>query len=106
MNDQPPNATRPARNETLSKEISGTSGGQNYPELLRDLTIEEIAILQFAHRWAPFGGAKPGDVLVEFGITRSEFYARVDKLLARTDIRTPRAAARDTTDPGNATTTS
>jgi hypothetical protein len=39
----------------------------------------DTAILEFARRWMPFGGPRPEDVLVEFGMTT----ARYDEHLAR-----------------------
>lgn len=50
------------------------------------MTEDELAMLGFAVRWAPFGG---GDELIlpEFGIYPHVFYRRLQRLLARnTDL--------------------
>ncbi|KXF55181.1 hypothetical protein AXA44_38930 [Rhodococcus sp. SC4] len=38
-------------------------------------------MLKLARVWAPYGGASENDIFVEFGISRSEFYRRVDEIL-------------------------
>ncbi|WP_083853121.1 DUF3263 domain-containing protein [Rhodococcus sp. DK17] len=37
-------------------------------------------ILEFARRWAPFGGPRAADILVEFGMTPSRFAERLEEL--------------------------
>lgn len=37
-------------------------------------------LLEFAHRWEPFGGPSTGDILVNFGMTPSRFSARLKEL--------------------------
>ncbi len=34
-------------------------------------------MLELARRWAPYGGVETGQALVEFGLDRPQFYARV-----------------------------
>ncbi|MFD4351605.1 hypothetical protein ACFWPX_03560 [Nocardia sp. NPDC058518] len=43
-------------------------------------------IIEFAISWAPFGGASPGDLLVNFGVDRGRFMALVQE-----GLRTRRA---------------
>ncbi|NKY42573.1 hypothetical protein [Nocardia cerradoensis] len=44
-------------------------------------------MIEFAIRWAPFGGANPGDLLVTFGIDRRRFMTLIEEGLwfRRTD---------------------
>ena len=42
----------------------------------------EQALLDFADRWAPFGGPVDGDIFVEFGISRRQYHQRISELLA------------------------
>lgn len=46
------------------------------------MTKDELATLDFAIKWAPFGG---GDdhILTEFGVTPAVFYCRLQRLLAQ-----------------------
>jgi hypothetical protein len=39
------------------------------------------AVLAFARVWAPYGGPSPEDIFVEFGISRTSFYRRVQSRL-------------------------
>lgn len=46
-------------------------------------TPEELALLELARRWAPYGGVEEDEVFIKFGITRSQFYKRVGTLHSR-----------------------
>lgn len=45
------------------------------------LSREEIWILEYAIRWAPFGGAPPGELLIDFGVARLRFMEMVHAAL-------------------------
>lgn len=45
------------------------------------MTSEEQAMLELARVWAPYGGARPGDILVEFGMSPARFYANISRIL-------------------------
>ncbi len=49
-------------------------------------------MIEFAIRWAPFGGADPGDLLVAFGVGRTRFVEMFKEGLRsrRTDDREAR----------------
>lgn len=47
------------------------SGPEGTPSLLGS------QMLELARRWAPYGGVETGQALVEFGLDRPQFYARV-----------------------------
>ncbi|EME15373.1 DUF3263 domain-containing protein [Rhodococcus triatomae] len=51
------------------------------------LDREDRHLLDFACRWLPFGGARSGDVLVEFGLTPAGYRARVAGLLSNPEIQ-------------------
>nr|WP_257792492.1 DUF3263 domain-containing protein [Rhodococcus oxybenzonivorans] len=53
----------------------------------RRYDAEEQAMLELARIWAPYGGARPGDILVEFGMSPATFYARVTRILRTIAIR-------------------
>lgn len=38
-------------------------------------------MLEHARRWAPFGGGEDGDILISFGLEKSEFYKRISGLI-------------------------
>ena len=77
---------RTPRELLVSMDPIDTASCERNAGPLKSFASEELAMLEFARRWAPFGGVKPGDVLVEFGITRPQFYARVEKLLVRARV--------------------
>ena len=43
----------------------------------------ERAMLQFAYRWAPYGGGLPSEIFVEFGMPAQEYFDRVRKIVDR-----------------------
>ena len=45
------------------------------------MNTEEQAMLELARIWAPYGGARPGDILVEFGMSPARFYANITRIL-------------------------
>lgn len=45
------------------------------------MNAEEQAMLELARIWAPYGGARPGDILVEFGMSPARFYANIARIL-------------------------
>ncbi|WP_179274797.1 MULTISPECIES: DUF3263 domain-containing protein [unclassified Rhodococcus (in: high G+C Gram-positive bacteria)] len=47
------------------------------------LSVEELRMLELARRWAPFGGADTTDIYVEFGLSRTQFYDRIQQILER-----------------------
>lgn len=58
-------------------------------------------MLKFALRWQPYGGGDPGDILVEFGLTEKDYFARLSNLLAihalATGLEPPTLAAMQAT---------
>ncbi|RRQ25292.1 hypothetical protein DK926_24250 [Rhodococcus sp. Eu-32] len=42
---------------------------------------EDDRIIDFALRWLPYGGGPAEDIVVGFGISPREFFARLDTLL-------------------------
>lgn len=55
--------------------------------LPRNLDREDRAVLLFALRWLPFGGAPQDEVFVEFGMTACQFTERVADLIRRHSAR-------------------
>ena len=51
------------------------------------MNSEEAAMLELARIWAPYGGAQPGDILVEFGISPATFYGRIIRILRTIALR-------------------
>ena len=51
------------------------------------MTSEEQAMLEFARIWAPYGGARPGDILVEFGMSPARYYQNVTRILRTIAVR-------------------
>ncbi|MGW5150001.1 DUF3263 domain-containing protein [Rhodococcus koreensis] len=45
------------------------------------MNAEEQAMLELARIWAPYGGARPADILVEFGMSPARFYANITRIL-------------------------
>lgn len=45
------------------------------------MNTEEQAMLELARSWAPYGGARPGDILVQFGMSPAGFYANITRIL-------------------------
>ncbi|WP_371828566.1 DUF3263 domain-containing protein [Rhodococcoides fascians] len=41
------------------------------------LSSEERHMLEHARRWAPYGGVRSSDVLVDYGMSKDEFYTAV-----------------------------
>jgi hypothetical protein len=57
------------------------------------LSREQTRMLEFASRWAPFGGGTAGDILVEFGLSEQVFYTRVSALVNARPVATGLDAA-------------
>lgn len=51
--------------------------------MLNGFSRDELAMLELARRWAPYGGVHPHDVLVEFGLTKPEFDLQLRRLLTK-----------------------
>ncbi|ABG99110.1 hypothetical protein RHA1_ro08063 (plasmid) [Rhodococcus jostii RHA1] len=49
---------------------------------LQVLTSDECWIVDFAIRWAPFGGSGPGELMVNHGVTRDRFIVLLQAALA------------------------
>ncbi|MBA4024995.1 MAG: hypothetical protein C0482_21775 [Gordonia sp.] len=58
------------------------------------LTAEAVRMLDFARRWAPFGGGDAEDIFTSFGISSQRFFLRVQQLLAEHPSAVPNPAAR------------
>lgn len=50
-------------------------------------TREDDLLIQFFRRWAPFGGGPAEDIMVTFGITRSDYVQRLYTLACGSHIR-------------------
>ena len=50
--------------------------------------VFDSSMLEFARRWLPFGGPRAGDILVEFGMTITQYELRLLVLIDSTDSRT------------------
>ncbi|WP_146100712.1 hypothetical protein [Nocardia nova] len=82
----PPGREQPAR----YYDSSWVRSARSQLEFLasrRTIDTETVPMVEFAIRWAPFGGASPGDLLVTFGIDRRRFMTLIEKGLCirRTD---------------------
>ncbi|MGU3437462.1 hypothetical protein ACNHUS_31185 [Actinomycetes bacterium M1A6_2h] len=42
---------------------------------------DDAALIDFGQRWYPFGGGAAESIFVEFGLSSSEFFSRLQKLL-------------------------
>ncbi|WKN60838.1 hypothetical protein HJ581_0045100 [Rhodococcus opacus] len=49
----------------------GVSRERKHPD------VESQRLIEFAHMWAPYGGASEEEILVRFGMTRSRFIERL-----------------------------
>ncbi|ANS32527.1 hypothetical protein R1CP_39720 (plasmid) [Rhodococcus opacus] len=49
---------------------------------LKVLTSDECWTIEFAIRWAPFGGSGPGELMVNHGVTRDRFIELLQTALA------------------------
>ncbi len=47
----------------------------------RSIDADMRSVMAFAIRWAPFGGASPGDLLVAFGVDRRRFLQLLEEAL-------------------------
>ena len=56
---------------------------QRNDHMLNGFSRDELAMLELARRWAPYGGVHPHDVLVEFGLTKPEFDLQLRPLLTK-----------------------
>ncbi|MEV6059938.1 hypothetical protein AB0L62_08025 [Nocardia asteroides] len=45
----------------------------DYLSTVRSIDLDAVAVIEFAIRWAPFGGASAGDLLVAFGVGPQRF---------------------------------
>ncbi|MFD8249618.1 hypothetical protein [Nocardia sp. NPDC059691] len=52
-----------------------------YLETVKSVDADAKFVIEFAIRWAPFGGASAGDLLVAFGATRLRFLQLVREAL-------------------------
>jgi hypothetical protein len=50
------------------------------------MNADEQAMLELARIWAPYGGARPGDILVKFGMSPATFYANITRILGTSAI--------------------
>lgn len=63
---------------------------------VQGLSSDDIRILEFARRWYPYGGGEAEDIMVDFGVSASEFYSRVEYLLlANRSERIGKSVARE-----------
>jgi len=46
-----------------------------------DTPTEVVHMLDFARRWAPFGGGEPEDIFVEFGLPADTYFERLRNFL-------------------------
>ncbi|MFI2478584.1 DUF3263 domain-containing protein [Nocardia xishanensis] len=51
-------------------------------------TVEDEQNLEYARRWLPYGGGRPEDTLVEFGLTPCGYIARLAAILDSPAART------------------
>ncbi|RYF61821.1 MAG: DUF3263 domain-containing protein [Comamonadaceae bacterium] len=45
------------------------------------MSTEDQALLGYARIWAPYGGPRRGDILVEFGMSPAHFYTHLRRIL-------------------------
>lgn len=60
-----------------------------------DLPAEAVRMLDFARRWAPFGGADAEDIFMGFGISSRRFFLRIQRLITQHPAAVPNPAVRD-----------
>ena len=70
----------------LQRAIGGSNRGDgkastNVGTQLRTMGGESWLMVDFALRWWPFGGPRPDDIWVEFGISMLTFAQRIDEFL-------------------------
>lgn len=54
-----------------------SDGGPDHLFYREDTPTEAVHMLDFARRWAPFGGGEPGDIFVEFGLPADTYFRRL-----------------------------
>ncbi len=66
--------------------------GLDFLRATRSIDAAAVPVIELAIRWAPFGGAGSGDLLVAFGVDRHRFVEMLDDALRprRTDTREAR----------------
>lgn len=52
------------------------------------MSPDDQALLDYARMWAPYGGPRRGDILVEFGMSSGHFYSQLRRILDSLSIRT------------------
>lgn len=45
------------------------------------MSPDDQALLDYARMWAPYGGPRRGDILVEFGMSPAHFYTHLRRIL-------------------------
>ena len=45
------------------------------------MSPDDQALLDYARMWAPYGGPRRGDILVEFGMSPAHFYTQLRRIL-------------------------
>ncbi|MEU2001876.1 DUF3263 domain-containing protein [Rhodococcus sp. NPDC019627] len=45
------------------------------------MTPDDQVLLDYARKWAPYGGPRRGDILVEFGMSPARFYVQLQRIL-------------------------
>ena len=60
----------------------------------QSISPEIVQAIEFARRWAPYGGPSDEDVFIRFGISRPRFNREVWELLIRNDIELSPEAVR------------
>ncbi|WP_025350610.1 hypothetical protein [Nocardia nova] len=61
------------RTDAASLWVRSAQGRLEYLVSGKAISAEAQAKVEFAIRWAPFGGSNPGDLLVNFGVDRQRF---------------------------------
>lgn len=47
-----------------------------------NLSSEAVRMVDFARRWAPFGGGDPEDIFTSFGISARRFFIRIQQIVS------------------------
>lgn len=72
-----------ATDTLMSMAPIDTAEGELCPDPSNTLSSEERRMLELARRWAPYGGVRSSDVLIEYGMSKTQFYTRVRGILHR-----------------------
>ncbi|MGW0043623.1 hypothetical protein [Rhodococcus sp. NPDC003348] len=62
-----------------------------YLERVHSLSSSDRPLVTFAIMWAPYGGSRPEDLLVTFGVHRAEFHSLLAAALAPKNAEDPQA---------------